>query len=112
MMISVDVEDPEAVQVLDQSRERPSRLLAIAVEKPRVRLRYDEVRRAPPRLRHTEQRFGLLVPLIPGVQEGDEDPGVEEDRLAHGSDRPYTTSSTVLLSSGRPSSRPANAIQG
>ena len=67
----------------------------------------------PARPRSAEERSRLFVVAIAGAAGGNEDAGVEEYRGAvHGLSRPYTTSSTVALSSGWPSRSPTYAIHG
>jgi electron transfer flavoprotein alpha/beta subunit len=57
------------------------------MQKPGIGLSDNQVRCAPAWPRKAKQSSRLRVPLVVTVQERNEDPRAEKDRLGHGSDR-------------------------
>jgi hypothetical protein len=73
MMFCRHVVNREAVKLFQEDSERPSRLLAVAMQEPRVGFANDQIGCAPARLGKAKESFGLRVPLVVAVQERNED---------------------------------------
>jgi Na+/H+-dicarboxylate symporter len=112
-MRSIDAQDFERRETLEQRAKRPSRTLSRAVQKPPVRLRDHQHGGLQSLGRSREQTDCILVQPVRTHEESDEGAGVDEGIALHGCSRPYTTRSTVRLASAPASSMiPAKRIHG
>jgi hypothetical protein len=105
-------QEGQSVQIIDEAAEISRRLFAQPVKKPSVAFGDDKQGGDPSRACSSKHLDSLRMMPVPFDDQSDEYAGIQKNQAAHGRSRPYTTWSTLTLSSMSPSTIPAYRIHG